>query len=41
MDILFEKQEAILRSTSMEIVRGFMNHINWSAPMLCIRVLEG
>ena len=41
MDILFEKQEAILRSTSMEIVRGFMNHINWSAPMLCIRGARG
>ena len=34
MDALFEKQDAMLRATSMKIVRGFMNQVNWSAPML-------
>lgn len=31
----------MLRATSMEIVRGFMNHVNWSAPMLCIKGPRG
>ncbi len=41
MDVLFEKQDAMLRATSMKIVRGFMNQVNWSAPMLCIRGSRG
>ena len=41
MDVLFEKQEAMLRVTSMDIIRGFMNHVNWSVPMLCIRGARG
>lgn len=41
MDTLFEKQEAMLRATSMEIVRSFMDSINWNAPMLCIRGPRG
>lgn len=41
MDVLFEKQEAMLRATSMDIVRSFMNRVNWAAPMLCIRGPRG
>lgn len=41
MDLLFEKQDAMLNATSMEIVRSFMNHVNWDAPMLCIRGPRG
>ena len=41
MDALFEKQEAMLRATSMEIVRNFMDSVNWKAPMLCIRGPRG
>ena len=41
MDLLFEKQDAMLNATSMEIVRGFMNHVNWEAPLLCIRGPRG
>ena len=31
----------MLRATSTEIVRNFMNEINWEAPMLCIRGSRG
>ena len=41
MDALFEKQDAMLNATSMDIVRSFMNHVNWDAPMLCIRGPRG
>ena len=41
MELLFEKQDAMLNATSMEIVRGFMNHVNWEAPLLCIRGPRG
>lgn len=41
METLFEKQDAMLRTTSMEIVRSFMSDINWGAPMLCIRGPRG
>lgn len=41
MDSLFEKQEAMLRATSMEIVRSYVNVVNWKAPMLCIRGPRG
>lgn len=41
MDTLFEKQDAMLRATSMEIVRSFMYEVNWKAPMLCIRGARG
>ena len=39
--MLFEKQDAMLTATSMEIVRNFMGHVNWEAPMLCIRGPRG
>lgn len=41
MDSLFEKQEAMLRATSMEIIRSYVNIVNWKAPMLCIRGPRG
>ena len=41
MEQLFEKQDALLNATSMEIVRNFINHVNWDAPMLCIRGPRG
>lgn len=41
MDTLFEKQNTMLRSTSMHIVRNFMHSVNWKAPMLCIRGSQG
>ena len=41
MDTLFDKQDAMLRATSMEIVRNFMHSVNWNAPMLCIRGSRG
>ncbi len=41
MDTLFDKQNAMLRATSMEIVRNFMHSVNWKAPMLCIRGSRG
>ncbi len=41
MDALFEKQDAMLRATSMDIVRSFINRVNWTAPMLCIRGARG
>ena len=31
MNSLFERQDAMLRTTSMDIVRNFMNSVNWSA----------
>ena len=41
MDTLFERQDAMLNATSMEIVRDYINHVNWDAPMLCIRGPRG
>jgi hypothetical protein len=41
MDILFDKQEIMLRTTSMNFVRSFMQCVNWSAPMICIRGARG
>ena len=41
MDVLFEKQEVMLRSTDMKIVRDFMRTVNWTAPLLCIRGARG
>lgn len=41
MDTLFEKQNAMLRSTSTHIIRNFMHSVNWKAPMLCIRGSRG
>ena len=41
MEALFEKQDALLRATSMNIVRSFMDDVNWDAPMLCIRGPRG
>ncbi len=41
MELLFEKQDAMLNATGMEIVRNFMGHVNWDAPMLCIRGPRG
>ena len=41
MEQLFEKQDALLNATNMGIVRNFINHVNWEAPMLCIRGPRG
>ena len=41
MDTLFEKQDALLRATNMQIVRSFMDSVNWNAPLLCIRGARG
>ena len=41
MDALFDKQDAMLRATSMKIVRSFIERVNWKAPMLCIRGPRG
>ncbi len=41
METLFEKQNAMLRTTSMDIIRDFMKSVNWDAPMLCIRGARG
>ena len=41
MEALFEKQDILLRATDLQIVRGFMNEVNWDAPMLCIRGARG
>lgn len=41
MESLFERQRSILQSTSTDIVRGFFDTVNWSAPMLCIRGARG
>ena len=41
MDLLFEKQEVMLRATETAIVRDFMHSVNWTAPMLCIRGARG
>lgn len=41
MDALFDRQEVMLRATSMEIVRNYMEGVNWKAPMLCIRGSRG
>lgn len=37
MEELFRKQEALLRATNLEFIRGYMSHVNWEAPMLCLR----
>lgn len=41
MEALFERQEAMFRATSMDIIRSFMGQVNWNAPMLCIRGSRG
>ena len=41
MEALFEKQDALLRATDMNIVRSFMDDVNWDTPMLCIRGPRG
>ncbi len=41
MEALFDKQELLLRATNTDIERGFMDTVNWSAPMLCIRGPRG
>lgn len=41
MEALFERQDAMLRATSMDIVRSFIDKVNWDAPMLCIRGPRG
>ena len=41
MEQLYEKQDAMLNATRMDIVRSFMGHVNWEAPMLCIRGPRG
>ena len=41
MELLFEKQAAMLNATSMDVVRNFAKHVNWDAPMLCIRGPRG
>lgn len=41
MNTLFEKQDALLRATNLQIVRDFINHVNWEAPLLCIRGARG
>lgn len=41
MEALFERQEAMLRATKTDIVRSFMDKVNWDAPMLCIRGPRG
>lgn len=41
MDTLFDRQDAMLNATSMDIVRNFITHVNWNAPMLCIRGSRG
>lgn len=41
MEELFKKQDAILRATSLKIVRGYMQNINWDAPMFCLRGARG
>lgn len=41
MELLFEKQDAMLNATSIEIVRSFISHVNGNAPMLCIREPQG
>ena len=41
MEALFDRQDAMLRATSMEIVRDYMACVNWNAPLLCIRGSRG
>ena len=41
MESLFERQDALLRTTSMNIIRSIMERVNWKAPMLCIRGPRG
>lgn len=41
MEELYKKQDALLRATSLKIVRGYMRNINWTAPMLCLRGARG
>lgn len=41
MDTLFDRQDAMLNATNMDIVRNFITHVNWDAPMLCIRGSRG
>lgn len=41
METLFERQNQMLRTTDLKIVRSYMDTINWKAPMLCIRGARG
>ena len=41
MEKLFERQDAMLNATSMDIVRSFIDRVNWNAPLLCIRGSRG
>lgn len=41
MEELYKKQDALLRATSLKIVRGYMQNINWEAPMFCLRGARG
>jgi hypothetical protein len=41
MEELYKKQDVLLRGTSMKFVRGYMQNINWEAPMLCLRGARG
>lgn len=41
MEVLFDRQDVMLRATSTDIVRTFINSVNWSAQMLCIRGARG
>jgi len=41
MEELFKKQEILLRTTDVKFIRSFMQHVNWEAPMLCIRGARG
>lgn len=41
MERLFEKQNRLLRFTSLKLVRSLMNDINWDAPLLAIRGARG
>jgi predicted AAA+ superfamily ATPase len=41
MEELYKKQDALLRATSLKIVRGYMQSINWEAPMFCLRGARG
>ena len=41
MNTLFEKQDTLLRATNLQIVRSFMERVNWQAPLICIRGPRG
>jgi len=41
MDILFQKHDRLIASTSTDIVRGIMNDIHWNARLICIQGAKG